>query len=56
MKYLKIVIDPFKIKGDPQDEEQLTQDIYEKLQNLIESETLSFSIDFEEDSDDDLDF
>lgn len=54
MKYLKIVIEPFKIKGDPEDEEQLRQDVYEKLQAMIESEVLSFSID--EDDEDDSDY
>jgi hypothetical protein len=54
MKYLKIVIEPFKIKGDLEDEEQLRQDIYEKLSAMIESEVLSYSID--EDDEDDSDY
>ncbi len=54
MKYLKIVIDPIKIKGDSEDPDQLQVDVYEKIQAMIEAETLSFSIDEdEEDSDED---
>jgi hypothetical protein len=53
MKYLKILIDPIKIKGDPEDPETLQADLYEKIQAMVESETLSFSIDEEEDDDDD---
>lgn len=53
MKYLRILIEPIKIKGDEFDEEQLRVDLYEKLQSMIESETLNFTID--EDSEDDED-
>lgn len=53
MKYLKINFDSIKIKGDPDDQEQLQQDVYEKISAMIESETLSFSID--EDFDDEED-
>jgi hypothetical protein len=56
MKYLRILIDPIRIKGSEDDEETLKADVYEKIQALIESEVLSFTIDDEEDSDDDLDF
>jgi len=52
MKYLKIVLEPFKIKGDPEDEETLKVDVYERVQAMIEAETLSFSIDEDEDEDD----
>ena len=56
MKYLKIVLEPFRIKADPEDEQTLTQDVYERVQAMIEAETLSFTIDEEEDSDEDLDY
>ena len=55
MKYLKIMIDPIKLKGDPEDEDTLRADLYEKLTAMIEAETLSFYIDDEEE-DDDVDF
>ena len=55
MKYLKIVIEPFKIKGSEDDEETLQQDVYEHLQALIESETLAFTIDYDSE-DEELDF
>lgn len=55
MKYLRILIEPFKIKGDEEDLETLQADVYEKIQSMIESETLSFSID-EENDDEELDF
>lgn len=55
MKYLKIVVDAFKIKGDTEDPETLQADVYEKLQAMLESETLSFYVD-EDDSEDELDF
>jgi hypothetical protein len=52
MKYLTIVIDPIKIKGDPDDEQQLQADLHEKLQTMIEAETLTYTIqDDEEDED-----
>jgi hypothetical protein len=53
MKYLKIDIQSIRIKGDLEDEETLQADVYEKLQAMIESETLTFTIDedFEEDDD-----
>lgn len=53
MKYLKILIDPIKIKGDPEDEETLRVDVYERVQAMIESEVLAFTIEDEEDSEDD---
>lgn len=54
MKYLKIILDPIKIKADPDDPETLQHDLYEKIQAMIEAETLSFSIDEEDDEDDDF--
>ena len=48
MKYLKIILEPIKIKGDLEDEEQLKQDIYEKVMALVESETLNYYIDDED--------
>ena len=53
MKYLKVIIDPIKLKGDPEDEDTLRSDLYEKLTAMIEAETLSFYIDDEEDDSDD---
>jgi hypothetical protein len=52
MKYLKVILQPIKIKGDLDDETQLQQDVYEKVMNMIESETLSFQVDDEEEEDD----
>ena len=54
MKYLRILIEPFKIKGDEEDPDQLQADVYEKVQAMLESEVLAFSIDEgDEDSDED---
>lgn len=55
MKYLKIIVDPIKIKGDTDDLETLQNDLYEKIQAMIEAETLVWSID-EDDADDDSEF
>jgi hypothetical protein len=52
MKYLKVVLEPFKIKGDIDDMETLQQDILEKVQALVESETLSWSIEEDEEDED----
>jgi hypothetical protein len=55
MKYVKIVVEPFKIKADLEDEETLKQDVYERVQSMLEAETLAYSVDEEdEDSDDDF--
>ena len=54
MKYLKILLSPIKIKGDPEDEETLQTDLYEEIQARIENETLKWSLD-EEDQEDDED-
>ncbi len=56
MRYLKILIDPIKIKGDIDDPEQLQADLYEKVTAMIESETLSFYIDEEDEESEELDF
>ena len=53
MRYLKIILQPIKLKGDPEDLETLQQDLFEKLQAMIEAETLAYEIDEEEDSDED---
>ena len=53
MRYLKIILQPIKLKGDPEDLETLQQDLFEKLQAMIEAETLTYEIDEEEDSDED---
>lgn len=55
MKYLKILLDPIKIKGDEDDLDTLKVDLYEKIQGLIESDSLGFSID-EDDHDDENEF
>jgi hypothetical protein len=52
MKYLKIILNPIKVKGDEDDQETLQQDIYEKLSAMIEAETLLWKIDDEEEDDD----
>jgi hypothetical protein len=54
MKTLKILIQPFDIKGDEEDTDQLQQDVYEKVLAMVESETLAFEIleDEEEESED----
>jgi hypothetical protein len=48
MKYVRILIQPFEIKADLDDEEQLTQDVHEKVLAMVESETLAFTVDEEE--------
>lgn len=53
MKYLKILIDPIRIKGDPEDEETLKQDVIERVQAMCEAETLTFTIDEEDEDDED---
>jgi hypothetical protein len=53
MKYLKIILDPIKVKGNIDDPEQLQQDLYEKVQAMIEAETLSFTVDEEDEDDED---
>lgn len=52
MKYLKIILEPIKLKGDPEDPETLQVDLFEKLQALIESETLTYYIDEDEEDED----
>lgn len=53
MRYLKVDIQSLRVKGDTEDPDTLQEDIYEKLQAMIESETLTFTVDedFEEDED-----
>lgn len=53
MKYLRILVDPIKLKGDEDDAEQLQADLYEKISAMIEAETLSFTIDEDYVDDDD---
>jgi hypothetical protein len=53
MKYLKIVIQPFKIKGDEEDWDQLQADVLEKIMAMAEAETLQWSVEENEDEDDD---
>jgi len=54
MKYLKVLVQPIKLKGDESDPETLQIDLYERLTAMIESETLTFEIvDEDEDSDED---
>lgn len=52
MKYLKVIIDPIKIKGDLDDQETLQQDLYERVAAMIEAETLSFTVDEDEEDED----
>ena len=54
MKYLKIDFPSLKIKGDPEDEETLQTDVYDRVMSMIESETLIFSIDEDELDEDEL--
>jgi hypothetical protein len=53
MKYLKVLLDPIKLKGDPEDLETLQVDLYEKIQGLIDTESLGFSIDDSDEDDED---
>lgn len=53
MKYLKIILAPIKVKGDEDDQETLQSDLYEKISAMIESETLKWEVDEEEDDDED---
>ena len=55
MKYLRILIAPLKIKGDPTDRDQLQQDLFERIQTMIEDETLDWDIDEDESEDEDSD-
>jgi hypothetical protein len=50
MKYLKIILDPIKLKGRADDPETIQADLYEHIQVLLEAEALGWSID--EDSED----
>ena len=52
MKYLKILIDPIKLKGDPEDTDQVQADLYEHLTAEIEACTLEWTIDDEADEED----
>lgn len=52
MKYLKIQIDPIMIKGSEEDEETLRVDLYERVQSMLDAETLTFVIVDEEDGGD----
>jgi hypothetical protein len=56
MKNLKIVIEPFRIKGNEDDHETLEADILEKVASMVESETLAWHIEEDEDDMDELDF
>ena len=53
MRYLKIQVEPIKLKGDPEDSETLQADVYERLQCMIEAETLAFEILEDEEEDED---
>lgn len=52
MKYLKVVLEPIRLKGDPDDVSTLQADLYEKITAQIEAETLAWNIDDEEDDSD----
>lgn len=53
MKHLKINIGSFRIKGDADDMDTLKEDVYEKIQAMLESDALEFSIDDENEDEDD---
>lgn len=53
MKYLKILLQPIKIKGDPDDEDTLQSDLYEHIQHLIDTESLKWEIEEDENEDQD---
>ena len=55
MKYLKIILNPIKVKGEESDEETLQADLYEKISTMIENETLKWKIDDEEEGGEDDD-
>jgi hypothetical protein len=52
MKFVKVIIKPIKIKCDPEDVDTLQQDLYEKVQSLLDLEELKWEIDEEESEDD----
>ncbi len=54
MKYVKIIVDTFKIKADMEDPETMTADVYDKLAAMLEAETLTFVVDEEESEDDEF--
>lgn len=45
MRYIKINLDPIRLKGDRDDFDTLQADLYEKIQALIDTDNLSWSID-----------
>jgi hypothetical protein len=51
MKNLTIQINTIKVKGDEDDSETLRMDVYDKLQQMIEDETLDYTIVEEEEYD-----
>lgn len=53
MKTLRILIHPIEIKGDLEDPDTLQQDLYERVQTMVEAETLSYEIMDEEETEDD---
>jgi hypothetical protein len=56
MKYIKVVLEPIKIKGDLEDEDQLRVDVLERVMAMCESETLAWHIDEDEEESDDSDY
>jgi hypothetical protein len=55
MKYLRILLDPIKLKGEIDDPETIQVDLYEKIQGMIDRDELSWSVD-EDYEDDEEDF
>lgn len=51
MKNLKITIE-FEVKGDLDDEDTLKEDIYNTLQEMMESDQLSYEAEEDEEDDD----
>lgn len=48
MKLLTVWLNPISLKGDPEDEDTLRVDLYEKIQTMLDDETLGFTIDDED--------
>lgn len=54
MKTLKVLVE-LEIKGDENDEETLKEDLYQRIQELIEEDDLPFNVFPSEDEDEDED-
>lgn len=56
MKYLTILINPIRMKGDPDDIETIQADLNELLQSMIEDGSVPFSIQEDDEEEDELNF